>query len=391
MNEMKRYDFDEVIDRRGTGCVKYDAMGRFFGRDDLTPLWVADMDFRTPDFVVEALRRRLDHEVLGYASPTEGYWRAAEGWLRRRYHIESRRDELHFIPGIVAGIAFALQALTRPGDRVLVTTPVYPPFLNLPAAGGRLVEASPLRVRDGRFEIDFDDFEARAARCRCLILANPHNPGGTVWGADTLRRIADICSRHGVVVIADEIHADMTLPGHSHASFSTTGEAARNCSITFVAPSKTFNIAGLGSSMCYCPNDELRKAFYGYLDGYELANGNIFAFAGAEAAFAQGEEWLVQLLDYLQGNVRLLADFLSEQMPEVSPVLPEASFLAWIDFSGTGLGREELKERIYNRARIALNDGSTFGGKAYERCFRINLGAPRAVIAEALDRLKAAF
>jgi len=385
------YNFDEIIPRKGTCCVKHDALEAFFGRDDLLPMWVADMDFRSPDFVMEAIRERCQHEVLGYAVPSDGYWEAVRNWLRGHYRVEAQREELHFIPGIVAGIAFVLQAMTKPGDGILVTTPVYPPFLDLPSNSARQLVASPLHVVDGRFKIDFDDLEWRARQCSWMILSNPHNPGGTVWGEETLRQVAEICYRNNVSVISDEIHADLTLPGHHHVSFSTVSDYARDISITFIAPSKTFNIAGLSSSVCYCPNESLRKRFYGYLDGYEIANGNIFAYVGAEAAFRQGEDWLRQMLQYVQRNVGFLHQYLAEQMPYVQAVLPEASYLPWLDFNGLGLTHEELKDRLINHARVALNDGTTFGGKAYQGCFRLNIGTPRATLKEALERIAAAM
>ena len=386
-----KYNFDEIISRKGTDCVKHDALKQFFGSDDLLPMWVADMDFRSPDFVMEALRRRCEHEVLGYAIPSEGYWNAVSGWLQRHYHIAASREELHFIPGIVAGIAFVIMAMTNPGDGIMVTTPVYPPFLNLPQNNHRQLVCSPLKIEDGRFAIDFEDMEWRARQCRWLILSNPHNPGGTVWDEETLRRVADICYRNNVSVISDEIHADMVLPGHRHVSFSTVNDNARNISITFIAPSKTFNIAGLGSSVCYCPNEHLRQRFFGYLNSYEVANGYIFAFVGAEAAYSKGEEWLHQMLEYLQGNVECLRSFLAERLPQVKAILPEASYLAWLDFSAMGLEHEVIKERFINQAHIALNDGTTFGGKDYRCCFRINLGCPRATLMEALGRMAQCF
>lgn len=385
------YNFDEIIPRKGTDCVKHDALLKFFGSDDLLPMWVADMDFRSPDFVMEALRKRCEHEVLGYATPSEGYWNTVRGWLSGHYGIQCCCEELHFIPGIVAGIAFVIQALSQPGDGILLTTPVYPPFLNLPTFAKRRLECSPLKVVDGRFEIDFEDLERRAKSCKWMILSNPHNPGGTIWGEEVLRKVADICYRNGVRVIADEIHADMTLAGRKHVSFSTVSPEAKEISITFIAPSKTFNIAGLSSSVCYCPNEELRSEFYGYLDGFELANGNIFAFVGAEAAFKHGEAWLKEMLAYLQGNVEFLRDYLKREMPQVKAVLPEASYLAWLDFSALGLTHTELKHAIYNRAKVALNDGTAFGGDDYRCCFRINLGCPQATLNEALVRISAAL
>ena len=388
---MKHYDFDQPLERRGTDCVKYDLLQPLYGRDDLLPLWVADMDFRSPDFVVDAIRRRCDHDVLGYSTVPESYLQALVGWLSRHYAITARPDELHFIPGIVAGIAYALLALTEPGDRVLVTTPVYPPFLNLPVAAGRTLVASPLRIDGSRFAIDFDDFERRAEGCRLLILSNPHNPAGTVWGADVLRRIADICDRHGILVVADEIHADLTLPGHRHVSYPTVSDAARRHALTFMAPSKTFNIAGLGSSTCYVADEALRRRFFGWLDGMGVAGGNIFAFVGAEAAFANGDDWLCQMIGYLNGNVDWLRRFLADRMPRVKALLPEASYLAWLDFGGYGLTHDQLAGRLVNKARVALNDGTTFGGAAYGQCFRINLGCPRATLAEAMERIAKAL
>ena len=387
---MKQYDFDELIERRHTDCFKWDALKTLYGRDDLQSMWVADMDFRSPDFVMEAIRRRCDHEVLGYTMPSDGYWKAVTAWLAKHYSIDTTKESLHFIPGIVAGIAYALLCFTQPGDSVLVTTPVYPPFINLPMGNGRQLVCSPLKIVDGRFAIDFDDFECKAEGCKVFIMSNPHNPAGTVWGADVLLRVADICERKEVMVIADEIHADLTLPGHRHVSYSTVCDAAACNSITFMAPSKTFNIAGLGSSVCYIADEALRKRFFGWLNGFEVANGNIFAFTVAEAAFAHGEEWLSQMLEYLQGNVRMLDEFLRLRMPRVKAVLPEASYLAWLDFSAYGLPHRELARRLVDEAKVALNDGTTFGGADYECCFRMNLGCPRAMLGDALERIAAA-
>lgn len=388
---MKQYNFDDIIERKGSDCFKWDALPSMYGRDDLLPMWVADMDFRSPDFVMDAIRRRCEHQVLGYTMPSEGYWQAVESWLGRRYGINTTKGELHFIPGIVAGIAYALLCLTNPGDKVLVTTPVYPPFLNLPKESGRMLVCSQLKIENGRFAIDFDDFERKVDGCKMFIMSNPHNPAGTVWGADVLRHIADICKRHNVIVISDEIHADLTLPPHKHVSYSTVSNDARSNSITFMAPSKTFNIAGLGSSVCYIADEALRKRFFGWLDALGVAGGNIFAFTAAEAAFANGEEWLKQMLDYLKENVLALQAFLNDRLPKVKAVLPEASYLAWLDFSDYGIPHKELADKLINEARVALNDGTTFGGSDYECCFRINLGCPKSMLLDALNRIAGVF
>ncbi len=381
------YNFDEIIERRGTDCFKWDALQDMYGRNDLTPMWVADMDFRSPDFVMEAIRKRCDHEVLGYTMPSNAYWQAVTTWLDKHYKIKADKSDLHFIPGIVAGIAYALLCLTRPGDRVLVTTPVYPPFINLPKESGRTLICSQLQITNGRFEIDFDDLERKAKGCKVFIMSNPHNPAGTVWGTDVLCKVADICNRNNVIVISDEIHADLTLPGQKHMSYSTVSDVAAHNSITFMAPSKTFNIAGLGSSVCYIADADLRKRFFGWLDALGVAGGNIFAFTAAEAAFANGEEWLKQMLDYLQANVQILDEFLRTRMPKVKAVLPEASYLAWLDFGDYGLTHVELVDRFINRAKVALNDGLTFGGEVYQYCFRLNLGCPRSILLDVLNRI----
>ncbi len=384
---MTQYNFDEIIERRGTDCFKWDALKTFFGREDVTPMWVADMDFRSPDFVMEAIRKRCEHEVLGYTMPSKGYWQAVTSWLEKHYNIKTTKENLHFIPGIVAGISYALLCLTQPGDKVLVTTPVYPPFLNLPKESGRTLVCSPLKIVDGRFAIDFDDFVRKAKGCKLFIMSNPHNPAGTVWGAEVLQHIAEICEQHKVIVISDEIHADLTLPGHTHVSYSSVS----NKGITFMAPSKTFNIAGLGSSVCYIADETLRKRFFGWLDALGVAGGNIFAFTAAEAAFAHGEDWLRQMLEYLSENVKTLEQFLTERMPKVKAVLPEASYLAWLDFSDYGYSHKELADKLLNEAKVALNDGTTFGGKDYECCFRLNLGCPKSMLLDALERIAAAI
>ena len=382
-----QYNFDEIIERRGTDCFKWDALKAMYGREDVTPMWVADMDFRSPDFVMEAIRKRCEHEVLGYTMPSKGYWQAVTSWLEKHYNIKTTKENLHFIPGIVAGISYALLCLTQPGDKVLVTTPVYPPFLNLPKESGRTLVCSPLKIVDGRFAIDFDDFVRKAKGCKLFIMSNPHNPAGTVWGAEVLQHIAEICEQHKVIVISDEIHADLTLPGHTHVSYSSVSDKG----ITFMAPSKTFNIAGLGSSVCYIADETLRKRFFGWLDALGVAGGNIFAFTAAEAAFAHGEDWLRQMLEYLSENVKTLEQFLTERMPKVKAVLPEASYLAWLNFSDYGYSHKELADKLLNEAKVALNDGTTFGGDAYRCCFRLNLGCPKSMLLDALERIAVAI
>ena len=387
---MSVYNFDEIVTRRGTHCVKHDMLKQFFGTDDLLPMWVADMDFKTPDFILDAIRKRCEHEVLGYTFSSDTYICAVINWLQTHYGITTQWKNLHFIPGIVQGIAFVLQAFTKPGDKVLVTTPVYPPFLNVPHRSGRVFVSSPLRIVDGRFTVDFEDFEEKAKGCKVFILSNPHNPGGRVWSPEELRRFAEICHRQHVLVIADEIHADMTFAPLRHTSFSTVSDEAFHNSITFIAPSKTFNMAGLASSVGYVPDPDIKKQFFGFLDANELSLGNIFAYTAAEAAFRHGEEWRLQLLDYLQGNIDFTEQYLQKHLPKVKMMRPEASFLIWMDFRELGLSHKELVDKMLYDAKVGLNSGLDYGPEG-EGFMRMNIGTPRAIVKEALDRITSAL
>lgn len=385
---VRTYNFDEIIERRGTNCVKHDGMLRDFGSNDLQALWVADMDFRSPDFVMEAIKDRSAHEVLGYTFGGVSYWKAVSDWLSRRYAIEADPGSLHFVPGIVAGIAFAIQTFTQVGEGVMVMTPIYPPFLNLPKNSGRKLVITALKTVKGRFEIDWEDFEQKVRESKMLLLSNPHNPTGRVWSREELQKIAAICDKNKVIVISDEIHADLVLKGFQHTSFVTVSEAAKRCGVMFMAPSKTFNIAGLGSSVCYVGNETLRKRFYEqYLDVFEVANGNVYAFVAAEAAFRYGEDWLRQLMDYLDNNRVALENFVVKRMPKVVVMQTEASFLAWMYFGNYNLTHEEMRRRLIEEAKVALNDGTTFGGECYGNWFRLNFGCPRAKLTVALEKI----
>jgi cystathionine beta-lyase len=293
---------------------------------------------------------------------------------------------MHFIPGIVQGIAFVLQTFTVPGDKVLITTPVYPPFINVPHRTGRVFVSSPLKTENGRFTFDYEDLERKAEGCKVMIMSNPHNPGGTVWTKEELAQVADICLRKHVLVISDEIHADLTYPEHHHTSFTTVSEAAECNSITFFAPSKTFNMAGIASSVCYVPDPEIRKRFFAFLDGNELSLGNIFAYHATEAAFAHGGEWLRQLLAYLQGNIDAAEQYLREHCPEITFMRPQASFLLWMDFRAWNLPQKELVHKLIYEAKVGLNNGVDFGPEG-EGFMRMNIGTNRETVLEGLRRI----
>jgi cystathionine beta-lyase len=386
-----QYNFDEIIQRRGTACVKHDLLRQRFGTDDVTAMWVADMDFKAPDFVVEALRKRCNHEVFGYSFGDTSYYLAIQRWLLHHYSINADFSELHFIPGIVAGISFCLETFTQKGDKVLIMNPVYPPFINLPLGSGRQLSVSKLVYRNENYFIDFDDFAEKAKGCKLLILSNPHNPGGRIWEKEELQKIADICYENGVIVISDEIHADLTLPGYEHYSFASVSEKAKDISLTFIAPSKTFNIAGLGTSCVYVHNKSIRDEFFGYLDTFEVANGNVFAYIGAEAAFSpQGEEWLEQLKAYLAKNIEYTYNFFKKELPLAKLVVPHASYLFWIDFNDYKFTQAELTRRLVYDAKVALNSGPEFGAD-YTGFARMNVGCPMSILKNALDRIAVAI
>ena len=386
-----KYNFDELIDRRNTGAVKTDLCKKMFGTDDLIPLWVADMDFRTPDFIIDAINNRCKHPILGYTVPDEEYFNSIIRWIDARHGWKLERSWLGFLPGIVPGLAFAVNALTQTGDQIIIQPPVYPPFIHVPSKNDRELIYNPLKVVDGRFEMDLEDLEYKITdRTRMFILCNPHNPGGRTWDADTLIKVAEICHKHGVLVVSDEIHSDMALPGNVHTPFASVSELAAQNSITYMAPSKTFNMAGLVSSSYIIPNGEIRKKFSDFMNNSELANGNIFAYVAAQAAYENGTEWLTEMIRYIQGNVDYIVEFLEKNVPQIKPMIPQASFLIWLDCAGLEMNSHQLQEFMVKEARLGLNKGTTFGPGG-EQHLRLNIGCSREVLKQAMEQLKSAI
>lgn len=381
------YNFDEVIDRKGSGDIKHDALQELWGRSDLLPMWVADMDFATPSFIVDALKQRMEHPIFGYTATPEAYWQAIIDWVATHHQWDIRKEWLCYIPGIVKGIGFVVNRFTKPGDKVIIQTPVYHPFRLVPQENGREVVFNPLTPS---YEMDFDNLaEVCDERCKVLILANPHNPIGICWSRETLERLADFCHDHHILVISDEIHCDMALFGHKHIPFASVSEKAADCSITFQAPTKTFNIAGIVSSYAIVPNDELRQKFFCWMKANEFDAPNIFAPIATIAAFTKGEEWRRQMLSYVEGNIHLVEDYCHEHMPQIKPIRPQASFLIWLDCRGLGLDHDALEDLFANKARLALNDGAMFG-EAGSGFMRLNVGSPRSVVQQAMDQLREA-
>ncbi len=390
---MEKYDFDKIVDRSGSGDYKHGGLLDVFGREDLIPLWVADMDFETAPFITEALRKRLDHSLFGYTSTPKDYWPTVRQWILDHHQWDVKTEWLTFVPGIVKAIGFVINKFVATDEKVIIQPPVYHPFRLVPKGNGREVVYNPL-IEDprGSYSMDLNGLEKLASdpKCKLLILSNPHNPAGLVWPHETLVKVAEICHRNGVLVISDEIHCDMALFGHKHIPFSSVSPEAAACSITFQAPSKTFNIAGIVSSFAIVPNDELRKEFYGWLDANEFNEAPLFAPIATIAAYKYGEPWRKELISYIEGNVLFVEKYLAENIPAIRAVRPQASFLVWLDCRDLGLNHDELIHLFVDKAHLALNDGEMFG-KQGAGFMRLNIGSPRSVLKKALDQLRDAL
>lgn len=387
---MKIYNFDELIDRSGTNTVKYDGRKSFFGNEDVLPLWVADMDFRTPDFIMEAIRKRAEHDLFGYTFRPESYSQSIVSWLKRRHDWEIKPEWISFSPGVVAGLTMAIEALSKPGDGVIIQPPVYFPFFDSVKGTGREMIENPLRLENGRYFFDLEDLKNKITpNTRLLLLSNPQNPGGMAWSEQELTDLTQICLENKVVIISDEIHSDLIFDGYKFTPLAgISEEIAQNC-ITCMAPSKTFNTAGLTTSYLVIPNKRHFVAYERVMRLPHLHMGNIFGTVALEAAYTHGDEWLAQLLRYLQENYAFLERFFQENLPEVKVMQPEATYLIWLDFSAFGLTDEALSQKLIDGG-VGLNRGVQFGkqGSGY---MRMNIGCPRSVLQEAFGRIAKAL
>ncbi len=384
-----KYNFDEIINRNDTDSIKWDAVKTRWGRNDLTPMWVADMDFRTAPFVIEALKKRLDHEVLGYTFACKEWAESIINWVKVRYEWDIQEEMLTFTPGIVRGLAFAIQCFTEKNDKVMVMPPVYHPFFLVTKNNEREVVYSPLVLKDGQYHIDFDRFREDVQGCKLLILSNPHNPGGRVWTKEELEMIAEICYESHTLVISDEIHADLTLPPYKHPTFALVSEKARMNSIVFMSPSKAFNMPGIASSYAIIENAEIRRPFLRYMEASELNEGHLFAYLSVAAAYSNGTEWLDQVVNYIKENIDFTENYLKKSIPSISMIRPQASYLIFLDCRKLNLSQSELKRLFVEDAHLALNDGTTFG-KEGEGFMRLNIACPRALLEKALQQLEQA-
>ena len=383
------YNFDKIIDRSGTDALKTDALAERYGRPDLLPLWVADMDFETPAFITDALRKRLDHSLFGYTMEPKDYWPTVINWIESHHHWQVKQEWISYIPGIVKGIGMAINVFVKADEKVIIQPPVYHPFRLTPEGNNRQVVYNPLReTANGSYEMDFDNLEEVCDdKCRMLILSNPHNPAGICWDADTLRRLAHFCHEHNIIVISDEIHCDMALWGNRHTPFASVSDEAAGCSITFGAPTKTFNMAGIVSSYAIVPNNNIRQKFFSWLQANELNEPTLFAPIATIAAFKNGETWRKEMLAYIEQNIIFVENYLKENIPQIHPWRPQASFLVWLDCRDLKLSHDKLIDLFVNKARLALNDGAMFG-KEGSGFMRLNVGCSRQILEKALKQLK---
>ena len=384
------YNFDEKINREGTESVKYDLRNNVFGKADVIPMWVADMDFRTPDFIREAVIERAKYDVYGYTFREDAYFEAIAAWIRRRHQWDVRKEWMTYTPGVVAAFNMAVLGLTKEGDEVIIQPPVYPPFFHAVESHGRKLVTNPLIDTDDGFIMDYELLEKQAKTAKMLILSNPHNPVGRCWTRDELKRLGDICMRNNVLVFSDEIHCDLVLPGHKHVPFASVCEEFAQHSLTAHAASKTFNLAGMATSTIIVPNEELRKTYVSFVESTEIHLGNIFGKIATKTAMEKGEEWLQQLLVYIQGNIDYVVDYINKELPKIRVHRAEATYMLWLDFSAYNLDNKELNHKMIFEAGLGLNNGKEFG-KQGEKCLRINLACPRSVVAEAMKRIKEVF
>lgn len=385
-----KYDFDRVIKRDGTNSTKWNFTKEIFGVENVLPMWVADMDFPAPPAVAEAITQRAKHGIFGYSTPDDDYYEAIINWLQKRHNWSIQKDWIIFTPGVVPGIFHLVKTFTHPGDQVVVQPPVYYPFYKAIESAGCEIVYNPLKFENGYYTMDFEDLEKKLdSRVKLFILCSPHNPVGRVWKRGELVKLGEICLKHGVMVIADEVHEDLVYKKYQHVPFASLAEEFSQNSATATGPSKTFNLAGLQTSNIIIPNSRLRLEFKNTLEKNAIISPNLFGIVALKAAYTQGEEWLDELLDYLQGNLDFLVSYIDGNLPQIKVVKPEGTYLVWLDCRKLNMDPISLKNFMLNQAKVALDDGYIFGpgGEGFER---INIACPRSLLEEGLRRIMAA-
>lgn len=384
-------NFSEKINRLNTGSIKWEMTKEIYGTDDVLPMWIADMDFLPPKELIDAAQKRVEHGIFGYTFVQPCVHEAISKWLASRHGWTINHEWLAYASGVVPAIAAAIQAYTEPGDKVLVQPPVYNPFFEMIEANGRLVETSPLLLTNGRYEIDFADFEEALKKgCKLFLLCNPHNPGGRVWTRDELKRLAELCLKYDCLILSDEIHSDIIFKGRRHVPIATLGEEIADRAVTFIAPSKTFNLGGIQAAAAIIPNEKLRERFKDAQKAQGFKTLNTFAAVTTEAAYLHGADWLEALLEYIEGNVAFARDFLKKDLPAIKLIEPDGTFLLWLDLRELRLSDEEIQRKLLEKGKLALEPGTKYrqGGEGF---VRMNIACPREILEDGLARLKKAF
>ena len=384
-------DFNEAPSRVQTNAEKYALRKKLFGSDEVLPMWVADMDIQTPFFVMDAIRDRLKHPVLGYEEIPDSLFQSQIEWIQERHGYSIQREWMFYSPSVVASINLCIKAFTEPGDKVIVQPPVYFPFYSSVTKNERVLIKNTLIENEGCYSMDFDALEASIDEStKLFLLCSPHNPVGRVWSEEELTRLGEICIRHDIVILADEIHSDLIFKGSKHRPLASISKELENRTITCYGPGKTFNMAGLSISTVSVPNEGLRQRFKQVYKSIHFAEGTVLGHVGFEAAYTKGEAWLEELLEHIQGNIDYLDICLKEYMPSITMQKPEGTYLVWLDCRGLGLSNEGLKDFFYKEAKLGLSLGSSFGGEG-SGFMRINIATPRSTVEEAVSRLHTAY
>lgn len=385
------YNFDAVIDRSNNFSAKWSEMDKKYGSNDLLPMWVADMDFKTAPSVIDAMKERLDQGIFGYTTRPNSYNESIVNWISRRYGWDIKSDWIIFSPGVMPSISLIIQEMTEKNDKIMIQEPVYSPFNNVVKDNERELVISPLiKLEDGSYIMDFEDIESKIKDVKMFILCNPHNPVGRVWTKEELKKLGDICIKNNVKVISDEIHSDIIFKGNKHIPFASISEEFAKNSITCMAPTKTFNLAGLQMSQVILPNEEDYMKLDSAFARLDIRRNNAFSLVATEAAYNHGEDWLKEFLEYIEGNADFAINYIEENMPTLKVKKPEGTYLLWVDFSKTGLTDDEVAKALIEKGKVALNSGVSFGigGKGYQR---INLACPRPMVEDACNRIKVAI
>ena len=381
-------NFEQPIDRLGSNSVEWDAILKSYNEENLLPLWIADMDFKAPAGVLQAYQKLLEHGILGYADTPDTLYTAISNWEQEHFKLAVRKEEILFFSGVLAGITTAIQAFTKPNDVILIHDPVYPPFANIITTNRRQLVRSQLVEENGHFVMDLADMEEKFKQhqVKVMILCNPHNPGGRVWTKKELYQLGELCQKYQVLVLSDEIHQDLVFPPNKMTSFFNAGEGFSNFSLQFTSMTKTFNLAGIKNSVVFVKNEKLRSQLIRKQEENFQQEINTFGLVGMEAAYETGEEWLAELLPYIQSNITYTMNFFREQLPKVKIMEPEGTYLLWLDFSEYDLSDKELEERFVHKGKVVLNTGVSYGPSGKQH-MRLNVACPRVVLEEGLNRI----